>query len=37
MNGKHYQSIYHANVNANLMVENVAQNKSGITINSCRY
>ena len=24
-NGKHYQSIYHANVNVNLMEENVIQ------------
>ena len=33
MNRKHEQSIYHANLNVNLMVENIAQIKSGITIN----
>ena len=33
MNQKHEQSIYHANLNVNLMVENIAQIKSGITIN----
>ena len=33
MNQKHQQSIYHANVNVNLMVENLIQIKSGITIN----
>ena len=33
MNRKYYQSIYHANVNINLMLENVIQIKSGITIN----
>ena len=33
MNRKHYQSIYHANANVNLMVENVIQIKSGIMIN----
>ena len=34
MNQKHKESIYHANVNVNLMIENVIQNESGITINS---
>ena len=33
MNQKHYRRIYHANVNVNLMVENVIETKSGITIN----
>ena len=33
MNRKHEQSIYHANLNVNLMVGNIAQIKSGITIN----
>ena len=33
MNRKHQQSIYHANKNVNLMVENVTQIKSGIMIN----
>ena len=33
MNLKHLQNMYHANVNAYLMVENVVQIKSGITIN----
>ena len=33
MNRKHEQNIYHANVNVNLMIENIAQIKSGITIN----
>ena len=31
MNKKHYQNIYHANVNVNLIVENVIQIKSEIT------
>ena len=35
MNQKHYQSIYHVNVNANLMVQNVTQIKFGIRINLC--
>ena len=36
MNQKHKESIYHASVNitVNLMIENVIQNKGGITINS---
>ena len=33
MNRKHEQSIYHVNINLNLMVENVIQIKSGIMIN----
>ena len=33
MNRKHEQSIYHANVNVDLMEENVIQNSGGITIN----
>ena len=33
MNWKHQQSIYHSNVNVNLMVENVIQIKSGKTKN----
>ena len=33
MNRKHYQNIYHANVNVNLMVENVIQIKKGAMIN----
>ena len=33
MNQKHYQSIYYANVNVNLMVENVIQIKSEKTMN----
>ena len=33
MNQKFEQNIYHANVNVNLMEENVIQIKSGITIN----
>ena len=33
MNQKRYQSIYGGNVNANLMVENVDQLKSGTTMN----
>ena len=33
MNRKHLQSIYHANVNVNLMEENVIQIKGGIMIN----
>ena len=32
MNQKNHQSIYRANVNVNLMVENVIQIKSGKTI-----
>ena len=33
MNQKHKESIYHANVNGNFLIENAIQNKSGITIN----
>ena len=33
MNPKHLESIYHVNVNVNLMVENIIQIKIGITIN----
>ena len=33
MNGKHQQSIYHANVNVNLMEELVIQINGGIMIN----
>ena len=33
MNRKHWQSIYHANVNVDLMEENVIQINCGITIN----
>ena len=33
MNQKHSQSIYHLNVNVNLIVENLTQIKNGITIN----
>ena len=33
MNQKHYHSIYHANVNVNLMEENVIHINDGITIN----
>ena len=33
MNRKHQQSIYHANVNVSLMVENVVQITSRVTIN----
>ena len=33
MNRKHHQSIYNANVNVNLMEENVIQINGGITIN----
>ena len=33
MNQKFQQKIYHANVNANLMEENVIQIKSEITVN----
>ena len=33
MNQKHYQNIYHVNVNVNLMVENATQIKNGIPIN----
>ena len=33
MNQKHKQSIYHVNVNVNLMEESVIQIKSGIKIN----
>ena len=32
MNRKHWQNIYHANVNVNLTVENVIQIRCGITI-----
>ena len=34
MKQKHSQNMYHANVNINLMVENLTQIKSGITINA---
>ena len=34
MNRKHEQSIYHANVNINLMVENLIQIKTVIAINA---
>ena len=33
MNGKHQQSIYHANVNVNLMEQSVIQINFGVTIN----
>ena len=33
MNQKHQQNINHANVNVDLMVENIIQIKSGIIIN----
>ena len=33
MNRKHQQSIYHENVNENLIKENVTKIKGGITIN----
>ena len=33
MNGKHQQSIYHANVNVNLMEQSVIQINCGVTIN----
>ena len=33
MNRKLYQSIYHANINVNLMVESVTQIESGISLN----
>ena len=33
INGKHSQSIYHANANVNLMEENVIQINGGIKIN----
>ena len=33
MNQKHKQSIYHVNVNVNLMEESVIKIKSGIAIN----
>ena len=33
MNQNHSQNLYHANLNANLMVENVIQIKSRIMIN----
>ena len=33
MNQKHLQKIYHANVYVNLILENVTEIKSGITIN----
>ena len=33
MNRKHEQSIYHVNVNVNLMVKNVTRIKTGITVN----
>ena len=34
MNLKYKQSIYHAKVNANVMIENLFQIKSGIMINA---
>ena len=37
MNQKHQQSIYHVNVNVNLMVENVIQIKSRITRKVKKY
>ena len=33
MNQEHQQSMYHANVNVNLMKQNVSQISGGITIN----
>ena len=33
MNQKHYQSIYHVNVNIDLIEQNVIQINVGITIN----
>ena len=33
MNQKHKESIYHANVNVNFLIENIIQNKSGKIIN----
>ena len=33
MNRKHQQSIYHANVNISLIVEDITQIKSGIVVN----
>ena len=33
MNRKHQQSMFHANVNANLMKQNVSQINGGITNN----
>ena len=33
MKQKHYQSLYHANINVNLMEENVIQINCRITIN----
>ena len=33
MNQKHDQNIYHTNVNANSIAENVIQIKSGTTVN----
>ena len=33
MNQKHYRSIYHTNVNLDLMEQNVIQINGGITIN----
>ena len=33
MNQKHWQSLYHAHLNVNLMEENVIQINVGITIN----
>ena len=35
MNQKHEQSIYHENVNINLIVENLIQIKIGTAINVC--
>ena len=34
MNKKHWDNIYHAHINLNLMVGNIAQIKNGITINA---
>ena len=34
MNQKHEQSIYHTNVNVDLMEENVIQTNGGISINA---
>ena len=34
MSRKHWQNMYHVNVNVNLMVENVIQIKHGIMINA---
>ena len=34
MNQKHQQSMYHANVNLDLLVENLIQIKKGIRVNA---